>query len=520
MLNSIFNHENFRYAQSHIPNLISKTFPFKHHTSPIFTARSISDKVTIAGDIPEGANDHAYLLMPLTEYLKDKQQHINIIRYPISILRNEIYQLKNIKRFDDIYLNPDLPRLIYSIGETLSFLTAGQCPTILFTTFSNNSASLLKTFTNMSDCSVLPKQITDAILGKDNNTVLIQQNKTKNLIVVLTEGDYNNGAALTKIILAVPQLFRHIFTENLYQNKDIKNFYEGIRLAMQNVSSNSVIDFFQQGIDALYKKLYDLEFIQIEKTLGTLQSQVIERTKTILMNDIASYEKQMETLIEQTGNLFEVIKAQKMQLTGLINEGKEEMDPADIKLIKKLNAIEEIKYDKNNNIIEILWRVPLDFTDVELIQRWRNTSTNSDWNNPHSLKNKVMDIFFIKKTHIMTVKLKTYYNLSSATIKIIKTDWNPSKDYNWVRHPHLNNYSCLGTNREIINQYLRDGDIVSAILQTATAAHELNITDTSPVERLFDDIRAYKNYIKVINKTTGESEVLNDVIANYNSEDE
>lgn len=285
--------------------------------------------------------------------------------------------------------------------------------------------------------------------------------KVENTLYILTgatETALDQAELVKKITGWLPVLLKECFQEAL-KTKPLYNFFK------------ACYDNRTPDLEAL-KTMPCIQNIYNSFKLNKMQ-KALEKIKTEFKNSAVTKETLIKNQITNLENEYNLL-TQQLHAIQLRNNADNWFENENLILQFLTNNPNIVEVSTYSNSICLKTYGPVDYDKIKIktcLKRYDN--------------------IFVK---ILTdPDLQMYWeaacllNLQTFTIKNASDFYNP---YTYLPNIHWSKYNCFGDNKIPINKALKNNDLLSALMQAATAAQALNIYDVTVINKLHDTLRS------------------------------
>lgn len=252
---------------------------------------------------------------------------------------------------------------------------------------------------------------------------------------------------------------------------------------------------FKAIIDAVCPdlKIYFLKNLLVGWNNCSYKSRVkkLSDQRTNIENEISSYVSSLNRKYAELDNLVATLNAVLTTCT--------EDDDALYKFFASHKQINAFRVENIPDGKQLSYRIleTIEYFDKDIfLTCWKNKSSYLYKNSYYSkeqgkiIRDIMYAIFVEDRGVIRTESVFTLTNYTSISPLRGTTGKNTAIA---LPHPHIAQHTCLGDNRQYIDQYLRNGNWDMAIEQTIAAAKNINFSDNSVVVGFMYDIASNMN---------------------------
>lgn len=252
---------------------------------------------------------------------------------------------------------------------------------------------------------------------------------------------------------------------------------------------------YEQMIEEFAAK-YDFRGKKIEKLLkGFETASKVERIKS-LERAIEVLEQDIMSCVNNYKSILKTKSQRTLELDGLKYQTSNENNESEIMDYFKCNKhLEPI--GAYGSTLEFRVSCYLDNFDVEMYERISENYDGYMYNDYEptntvfkdvSIRKKFMDAIF-SDDPILRIKTCGFYQLD-LTGWVEAPSWHGySAEYNdMIPNPHLQHHSCLGDQRPLIEELLRDHDYVGAVEQCICSAKSINVGESATFPYLLESL--------------------------------
>jgi len=214
-----------------------------------------------------------------------------------------------------------------------------------------------------------------------------------------------------------------------------------------------------------------------EKRANRARLQSIER-------DIDNTNVQIDDIIANYRRLIKQLEGYRITQTGLkaiIAQGCESNELAEFfignKSVEIINTYEQmIHFHIKTYLVNFDPEMYSRFVDNNFSHIW-NERDYSPFFREKAVRRKLMDALFSDEP-VLKVRMCAYFAIDMRGMVDTERNHYFGDDYNsYIPNTHLNRHSCIGNNRPLIEERLRDGDPIGAIMQCIASAGSINIAE-------------------------------------------
>lgn len=202
--------------------------------------------------------------------------------------------------------------------------------------------------------------------------------------------------------------------------------------------------------------------------------------------EYASQMQQYESELARIMDLFDFAKKTLLALTSTESKGSHRV--MDYFKSRPYLKVREVEDNGDGKSMYFSIERKIEYYDEDAFSRALESTRSYMGSASEEIKAICKAIFLEHRGTIRTESVFRLHNLSSLTPCSLEYD---SADY--LRHPHLYHYNCLGGNREPINRFMASGDFDLAIDQAACATMNINFGDAVVMERMVRDLQVRYN---------------------------
>lgn len=328
------------------------------------------------------------------------------------------------------------------------------------------------------DTAVINVGVTASEVGERLNTAkapveqFLRQKKKDNTIKVYRDGEDIN-----------------IYYASTFDNEFISTILSCTAVLVPRLFPNGVDELDRAFIDALAK--YDIDVIKkvtnklVDEKLGDYRTEALKaelrnfrgRTQETMIkrldNEIDVDNKDIKDLLDRINELAASLREKEIQRNSLIvNPPSENDELAKFFAMHKQLKIETIDSSR-------IW-----FTIVDTLKFYDKKELARELDNPSTLwgrlttkrKEYIRKLLVEEKGHIVMAAKCTLNNDMIAEAYSHYLDRNKIDEY---PHPHINEYSCLGSFRSELAKYNAKGEYDMAIETLISAVKNINVNDTT-----------------------------------------
>ena len=308
-------------------------------------------------------------------------------------------------------------------------------------------------------------------LSKFSDTkIYINPSAKKAIVAVKTATTRWKTAFCSSIFRILPWRFEKITDEDL-------NLFRSI--------NENDTEKFVEIINNLVSR-FDFEKARIRKLLYGWGDRGVT---TLIANEKRKYEQTLEQLrdleisISECLNKIDSHKVRIAELESRPDSDKNEV--SDFFISHKALGVYECSKG-TNNILRYFVLETIEYYDVDEFKRAYNNHRSCVGEASNDIRQILYSIFAENKGKFRVESRFELVNLSS--LKAMRgTTERFSGEY--LPHPHLAHYACLGENGNYINKYMQDGDWDLAIEQSISATKNINFGDATVVSSFISDLR-------------------------------
>ena len=273
-----------------------------------------------------------------------------------------------------------------------------------------------------------------------------------------------------QLIFKAKALHWRIFKDNCSTyNQDVANFYTGLatnNLDLCNKSLNNILE------DPIWKKI---NAQNIEKAFKYQDKQLIEKYNNDIQNAKISIRSSSNALRNAISDLQEAQK----KLFYLENQINTYDYTEVVEYLMQHPYIKKIEPFSNAAKLDLTIEAPILYYDEEYARMLE-------------LKPWWMDLVkevFLERKYTLWTRCKLQLNLTNFQIQPETT----ATDDHLIGHPHVDRYACLGNHDEAIQDWLLNKDYIGCIEQIVAMAFNLNFTDGTVINALWETLDDYSD---------------------------
>lgn len=228
---------------------------------------------------------------------------------------------------------------------------------------------------------------------------------------------------------------------------------------------------------------YDFRSKKIENMLKGFETMARRRRLDTVQYDIGRNEQNIRRNVEQYQSYIshrERLMVEKAGLLALINDVSNDSEMAEYFICNK--HLEPISVD--NSSLEFIVNCHLENFDPEMYERLARNRDGYIYTGYHignnifvsaEVRKKFLDAIFSDEP-LLNVKMCAYYRIDlSGSVETESNYSYPEECMDRIPNPHLQRYSCLGQQKPLIEEYLRNGNNIGAVEQCVCSAKSINI---------------------------------------------
>lgn len=277
--------------------------------------------------------------------------------------------------------------------------------------------------------------------------------------------------------------------------------------AHQNITLDSRLSIFYRALvnddlstaNATLNKILEdprIKTIKYEKFKKHFKPDTSKKLKQI-ENDILYIEQEQERLLREYTENLNNIDSLKDNYEVLLNKNVNDTSEEVIKYLTKNPYIDTIHYI-NSHQLAIFYQSPILYYDEQLAKKFMNKYKGT--------QQLLMQILYEKKYTIYT---RCRIDFETNHFKITTQEIGNSGYL--YRHPHIDQYHCLGNHPKEIRKWVQNQDYIGALDQITAATLNLNLTDSIVVGGFAMNVRDHPNIPSFKDNSTGKFITFNDI---------
>lgn len=255
---------------------------------------------------------------------------------------------------------------------------------------------------------------------------------------------------------------------------------------------------------------FDIRSFTIKAMLGDFERRSYSTRLKSLREDVSRIEEEIRYNEESYRNLLNRLDTARINVAGLesmINTKKCGTEIMDLFLRQK--NLEVLHASGNELAFNI--RTYLTNFDPDMFERYRDNEDSFIWyNRNYSVafddeddRRLLMNAIFSDEP-LMRIKMCAYMNMDIRGRIDTESHRDFGRNYDdCIPNPHLNRHRCFGNHKPVIEELLRGGDIVAAIMQCIGSAGSVNVAEDVSFGPMLDELFTTEN--KVIELEDGTS---------------
>lgn len=232
---------------------------------------------------------------------------------------------------------------------------------------------------------------------------------------------------------------------------------------------------------------YDFRRKKIEKLLGGFETAAKRQHLRIVDNELNNIENSIDRNVNQYRDYIRQREAKMIEKAGLmaqINSGCKESEILDYFMCNK--HLDPVRV--NATQLEFIVKCYLENFDVEMYERissnfdgymYYDYDVTNDVFADVKVRKKFMDAIFSDEP-ILKIKTCAHYLIDLTGYVEAPSGYQYPVEYNdMLPNTHIHRHSCLGNQRPLIEEALRNGDNIGAIEQCVCSAKSINVGESA-----------------------------------------
>jgi len=302
-------------------------------------------------------------------------------------------------------------------------------------------------------------------------------------------------------------LIPKIWTDREYNNLDDPLYTEALGLFVKDNPTEEEYDQWNTLAAALLDKL---PLIQTYKT-KLLNEFINSRMRDKISQAKRNYDEANNTIRDYTQSIANSVKKLEQysaQIESFSNAAN--LDCTDLAQYLSTNK-SIVAYELSDGKIYLAIAASIDYFDPQIMASYLKHDTSFVSNIDRScpgIKQLCKDLFIDCK---YTLTCKSVAKMDIISMNINNGDFGTfNLNLPYIDQPHIMQYNCWGNNGPIIIQAIKNNDYVGAIAQITSACKNLNMGDSTVMNRLLNNIASNKNR-KWITDETGTLRSFNEL---------
>lgn len=236
-----------------------------------------------------------------------------------------------------------------------------------------------------------------------------------------------------------------------------------------------------------FASIYDFRGKKIEKMLGGFETAAKRQHLSNVDRELSNLENSIDRNVNQYRDFIRQREAKMIERAGLmaqINSGCKESEISDYFVCNK--HLDPVRV--NSTQLEFIVKCYLENFDVEMYDRisanfdgymYCNYDVTNEVFEDVKVRKKFMDAIFSDEP-VLKIKTCAHYMIDLTGYVEANSDYRYPVEYNdMLPNAHIHYYSCLGNQRPLIEEALRNGDNIGAIEQCVCSAKSINVGESA-----------------------------------------
>lgn len=275
--------------------------------------------------------------------------------------------------------------------------------------------------------------------------------------------------------------------------KELKAFFEGL-------SKNNV-----EQVNENINKLIDLQELR-RKKFSRYEAMFMDRfskTKQDIEFKIQEAQQNIQNHLECFAKETKRVQDLNAMYAGLEERDAKADQKAIIEFLIKNPYIADLEC-MTSHILIIHYKAPIKYFERNIM---------------HILLTKHPDNNFLKILQQDKYELWTECTILLDTYSFKVSPNNSTEVEDYIGHPHLHEYSCMGSHPDEIAEWIKNNDYIGAFEQISYMVLELNLADTVVFKNLCAQLKKHAHRPTFMNKQTKEFKSYNEIIKEMENEE-
>lgn len=261
-----------------------------------------------------------------------------------------------------------------------------------------------------------------------------------------------------------------------------------LEMELINSLREKTSDKYEDRIEKIASK-YNFEEVRIRKLLNGFETRYEQIRIAQVQEDIERIMRSLARLDEEYGDLLRSKLDSETTLLGLTTKIAQSSGESEI--MEYFLCNKQLRLDSaNNNSMQFIVRSTIDYFDEDLANRIINNENSVLYVNGYDGRRyngqitcdemkSLMEEIFIKQTLKIRTCAAYSFKISNQSVSGLSSFEFGTYGKGYMPNPHIQQYSCLGNYKRIINERLKESDYIGAIEQCVSSAKSLNFGDTT-----------------------------------------
>lgn len=261
-------------------------------------------------------------------------------------------------------------------------------------------------------------------------------------------------------------------------------------LALIKSCSNKDESAFLAALKTFAEK-YDFETERLKRLLGKYESSYERRRKSVLEQNIADYNRQLESLQRDFRSMLSGLRDAQVSLMGLDKSIEEAEANPEVLAFFLDNRDRLVLQEVNGEHMKFIVRDYLAMWDEgeaeNIIENYRSDAYNCDRNFTKEQTRLLLRALFIDQEIKLRLCAAFDFSLDGNVAAISNYNFG-SAGTGYMPNPHHQYYHCITGFVPDIVRSLQNRDYVGAITQTIASTKSLTVADTAVMDKFYRDI--------------------------------
>lgn len=312
--------------------------------------------------------------------------------------------------------------------------------------------------------------------------------KDKHLIVFSNE--YINWDELYKLLAFRYELMKQVFKEEeVYLDQRFSELYR----AFVNKDLDTVNRLFTNILESreLKKSIFD-------RFKSYFKPRKMKKLK-ILADERDRLDQNIRELLNEYQNALVALENVHERYEQLITKKEEDISEECINYLVKTPYVKQL-YQESSETLNLYYEAPILYYDEKPLNTLLSATGNAT-------RLKIFNIFKEKKYTLYT-RCKVAFNTNNFRIYPVQIGGNNQ----FIGHPHLDRYRCVGNHPDEIQEWLNTGDYIGALTQLSAAVLNLNFYDGIVIDTMCKTIMHNPHIPTFKDNETGEFVSFNTIL--------